>query len=152
MSQTPSDDASEASEVSEDDLRISSPAVSAAGISSINMVSKLALREMGLIRGARILADLNDFGGFDCPGCAWPDPDDERSHFEFCENGVKAVADEEARRLGLKDSQTGTSHQSPHGYRAPAHTNLLRSASSSLGINRRRPARACANCCPEHRR
>ena len=27
------------------------------------------------------------------PGCAWPDPD-QRSSFEFCENGAKAVADE----------------------------------------------------------
>ena len=33
-------------------------------------------------------------GGFDCPGCAWPEPDRERSHAEFCENGAKHVADE----------------------------------------------------------
>jgi molybdopterin-dependent oxidoreductase alpha subunit len=35
----------------------------------------------------------NQADGFDCPGCAWPD----RAHastFEFCENGVKAVAAE----------------------------------------------------------
>src|SRR4029453_5062947 len=31
--------------------------------------------------------------GFDCPGCAWPDSDGERSHAEFCENGAKHVAD-----------------------------------------------------------
>jgi molybdopterin-dependent oxidoreductase alpha subunit len=30
----------------------------------------------------------------DCPGCAWPEPDQKRSHFEFCENGAKHVADE----------------------------------------------------------
>ena len=40
---------------------------------------------------------MNSFGGFDCPGCAWPDPDDERTAFEFCENGAKAVADEATR-------------------------------------------------------
>ena len=31
----------------------------------------------------------------DCPGCAWPDPDDERSKMgEYCENGMKAIAEE----------------------------------------------------------
>ena len=37
---------------------------------------------------------LNQVGGVDCPGCAWPEPDRERSHFEFCENGAKHIADE----------------------------------------------------------
>ena len=45
------------------------------------------------------LSKVNRFNGFDCPGCAWPDPDDHRSRFEFCENGAKAVADE---RTSLK--------------------------------------------------
>ena len=51
-------------------------------------------RESGLIRGNKILLSLNQKDGFDCPGCAWPDPDDERSRFEYCENGAKAVAEE----------------------------------------------------------
>lgn len=33
----------------------------------------------------------NQPDGFDCPGCAWGDPE-HGSSFEFCENGVKAVA------------------------------------------------------------
>ena len=37
---------------------------------------------------------MNQFDGFDCPSCAWPDPDDRRAAAEFCENGVKAVASE----------------------------------------------------------
>ena len=38
---------------------------------------------------------LNQKGGYDCPSCAWPDPDDDRSGIaEYCENGAKAVADE----------------------------------------------------------
>src|SRR5687768_8105358 len=37
---------------------------------------------------------VNQVGGIDCPGCAWPEPDQHRSHFEFCENGAKHVADE----------------------------------------------------------
>ena len=40
---------------------------------------------------------LNQSHGFDCPGCAWPDPD-RRKHAEFCENGAKAVAEEATRR------------------------------------------------------
>ena len=34
---------------------------------------------------------MNQPEGFDCPGCAWPDPK-HTSSFEFCENGGKAVA------------------------------------------------------------
>jgi anaerobic selenocysteine-containing dehydrogenase len=36
---------------------------------------------------------VNQPHGFDCPGCAWPDPS-HRTPFEFCENGAKAVAEE----------------------------------------------------------
>ena len=42
-------------------------------------------------RGAKTLLKLNQEEGFDCPGCAWGDPE-HTSSFEFCENGVKAVA------------------------------------------------------------
>jgi molybdopterin-dependent oxidoreductase alpha subunit len=49
---------------------------------------------MGLVRGARTMLKVNQVGGVDCPGCAWPEPDQKRSHFEFCENGAKHVADE----------------------------------------------------------
>ena len=42
---------------------------------------------------------LNQKGGIDCPGCAWPDPDDDRSKLgEYCENGVKAIAEEATKR------------------------------------------------------
>jgi molybdopterin-dependent oxidoreductase alpha subunit len=34
---------------------------------------------------------MNQPHGFDCPGCAWPDPK-HTSSFEFCENGAKAVS------------------------------------------------------------
>src|SRR3546814_9613401 len=47
------------------------------------------------LRGTRALFKMNQFGGFDCPSCAWPDPDDERSPLgEYCENGAKALAEE----------------------------------------------------------
>ena len=45
--------------------------------------------------GPGTLRQLNQAHGFDCMGCAWPDPDPEhRSFAEFCENGAKAVAEE----------------------------------------------------------
>ena len=51
-------------------------------------------------RGFRALSTLNQSRGFDCPGCAWPDPE-PRGAFEFCENGAKAVAHEATtRRIG----------------------------------------------------
>lgn len=52
-----------------------------------------ARKQMGVFRGAKTLLKLNKADGFDCPGCAWPDPE-ERAPAEFCENGAKAVADE----------------------------------------------------------
>ena len=66
----------------------------AGGIPSIVATAKAAWQEMGAGRGARTLLKLNQKTGFDCPGCAWPEPDGERSHAEFCENGAKHVADE----------------------------------------------------------
>ena len=50
-----------------------------------------ALREQSVeIRGTRALLSMNQPDGFDCPGCAWPDPR-HASSFDFCENGAKAV-------------------------------------------------------------
>src|SRR5258708_38176372 len=40
------------------------------------------------------MARLNQFDGIDCPGCAWPDPDHDRSLNEYCENGAKAISEE----------------------------------------------------------
>src|SRR5258705_11025696 len=66
---------------------------SAGGIPAIISTIK-STYEFGLIRGARTLLKLNQVRGVDCPGCAWPEPDQQRSHFEFCENGAKHIADE----------------------------------------------------------
>ena len=55
----------------------------------------MIFKEAGFFRGLKALWHLNKKGGFDCPSCAWPDPDDERSRIaEYCENGAKAVAEE----------------------------------------------------------
>src|SRR2546423_3812737 len=66
----------------------------AGGAPAVLEALKSAWSEMGPVRGARTLLNLNQTSGFDCPGCAWPEPDSERSHAEFCENGAKHVADE----------------------------------------------------------
>ena len=71
---------------------------SAAGVPAIISTSKHGLKKMGLIRTLKTLSLVNQKEGFDCPGCAWPDPDDERTMFEFCENGAKAVADEAMKK------------------------------------------------------
>jgi len=56
------------------------------------------LREQGIVgRGAATMLKANQPAGFDCPGCAWPDKN-HHSTFEFCENGVKAVAAEGTMR------------------------------------------------------
>ena len=52
-------------------------------------------RDSGLARGGKALLAMNQVDGFDCPGCAWPEPKaGERARFEFCENGAKALAEE----------------------------------------------------------
>src|SRR5690349_370238 len=70
----------------------------AGGVGAIIASFKALSSEMGLVRGARTMLRVNQPGGIDCPGCAWPEPDGERSHFEFCENGAKHVADEATRK------------------------------------------------------
>lgn len=67
----------------------------AAGIPGIYSAGKNILNETGLFRGLKALKSLNQKDGYDCPSCAWPDPDDERSSIgEYCENGARAVAEE----------------------------------------------------------
>jgi molybdopterin-dependent oxidoreductase alpha subunit len=57
-----------------------------------------ALREQSVeLKGSRALLSMNQPDGFDCPGCAWPDPR-HTSSFEFCENGAKAVTWELTKR------------------------------------------------------
>src|SRR5258708_15311254 len=66
----------------------------AGGLPAVLSSAKYTFKEMGAVRGVRTLLQLNQKQGIDCPGCAWPEPDGERSHFEFCEEGAKHVADE----------------------------------------------------------
>ena len=65
----------------------------AAGIPAATSSLFHGLKKMGAIKTVKTLTTVNQPAGFDCPGCAWPDPE-HSSAFEFCENGAKAVADE----------------------------------------------------------
>ncbi|MFN0033907.1 MAG: FdhF/YdeP family oxidoreductase [Saprospiraceae bacterium] len=76
-------------------LRRRKPSTVAGGLPAVLNSVKHVLAEMDVVRGFKALAKLNQKDGHDCPGCAWPDPDDERSGFaEYCENGAKAIAEE----------------------------------------------------------
>ncbi len=71
----------------------------AGGLASIVSSVRQLVREKAVGAGAAALRVLNQDGGVDCPGCAWPEAaPGERSHFEFCENGAKAVAAEATGR------------------------------------------------------
>ena len=74
-------------------LRLSKVKNTAAGIPAAVSSLNHGIRKMGVKKTVRSLLMVNQKEGFDCPGCAWPDPE-HRTSFEFCENGAKAVADE----------------------------------------------------------
>ncbi|MVT11201.1 FdhF/YdeP family oxidoreductase [Chitinophaga tropicalis] len=83
-------------------VKLGKPQTTAAGIPAVISSAKHILHEMDAVRGLKALLKLNQKDGFDCPGCAWPDPDDERSSIaEYCENGAKAIAEEATtKKLG----------------------------------------------------
>jgi molybdopterin-dependent oxidoreductase alpha subunit len=86
-------------DVGDRDLRLSRPRRDAAGVPGVVAGLAAGLREMGVRRTALTLVRVNQVDGFDCPGCAWPEPGaGHRSHAEFCENGAKAVAEEATLR------------------------------------------------------
>lgn len=75
------------------------PAQEAAGFAAIYSSVKHVFGVMPVKRGLKALFNLNQKDGIDCPSCAWPDPDGERSKIaEYCENGAKAIAEEATTR------------------------------------------------------
>jgi molybdopterin-dependent oxidoreductase alpha subunit len=75
-------------------LKRGEPKHVAGGLGAIASTFRHTLAETDALHGTKALLAVNQHGGFDCPGCAWPDPDGHRSAAEFCENGAKAVAEE----------------------------------------------------------
>ena len=62
----------------------------AGGWGALRAVARTLAHQQVLGQGAATLLKANQPDGFDCPGCAWPDPK-HTSSFEFCENGAKAI-------------------------------------------------------------
>lgn len=77
------------------DFKLITPKDKAVGIPAVTSAMHHLADELGLVKGLKLINKMNQKGGFDCPGCAWPDPDDHRSSLgEYCENGAKALAEE----------------------------------------------------------
>lgn len=62
----------------------------AGGWDALKAVAKTLAHQQIVAQGTLTLLKANQPEGFDCPGCAWPDPK-HTSSFEFCENGAKAI-------------------------------------------------------------
>ena len=86
-------------DVDESALVAQTPPEAVAGVKAVAIAMRLALGQMGPRRAAKALTKINQTDGFDCQGCAWPDPEAGHRHSaEFCENGAKAVAEEATRQ------------------------------------------------------
>ncbi|WP_437317056.1 FdhF/YdeP family oxidoreductase [Sorangium sp. So ce385] len=99
--------------------RLGERSAAAGGLAAVGATLQHAVSEMGVMRAVRTLLHVNQGEGFDCPGCAWPEPEENRSPAEFCENGAKAVAEEATLRRVMpeffrKHSVEELSRQSDH--------------------------------------
>jgi anaerobic selenocysteine-containing dehydrogenase len=82
-------------QLDEPDLELTDLPHSAGGLPATWTATRYVARDAGLIAGTRALIAMNQPDGFDCPGCAWPEPAaDVRHRIEFCENGAKALGEE----------------------------------------------------------
>ncbi|MET8010585.1 FdhF/YdeP family oxidoreductase [Streptomyces sp. NPDC005271] len=86
----------------QDAPEVAPPQHAAAGLPAVAHSLRIAQQQMGVRRTALTLLRVNQKNGFDCPGCAWPEPD-KRHTAEFCENGAKAVAEEATLRRVTPD-------------------------------------------------
>jgi molybdopterin-dependent oxidoreductase alpha subunit len=60
-----------------------------AGWGAAKSVSLVLLKNHEVINGARVVFKMNhENGGYDCPGCAWPD-NRKGLKLDICENGIK---------------------------------------------------------------
>ncbi|GAA1086389.1 FdhF/YdeP family oxidoreductase [Tsukamurella strandjordii] len=79
----------------------------AASWGAAKSVGTILFKQRELIRGTHSMFVMNHPGGYDCPGCAWPD--DKKLTLDFCENGVKHVTWEMTpKRVGREFFATHT--------------------------------------------
>ncbi|NWL32021.1 FdhF/YdeP family oxidoreductase [Paenarthrobacter nitroguajacolicus] len=81
-------------DIDEANLQIAPPEEHAAGVKAVLVAVERGVAQAGLSRTAHSMLRVNQRGGFDCPGCAWPESQGRRKAAEFCENGAKAIAEE----------------------------------------------------------
>lgn len=80
-------------------IKISEAKKQAVGLQGVTTSIYHAAKYMPAAAALKTSLKLNQQKGFDCPGCAWPDPEDERSQIaEYCENGIKAIAEEATKK------------------------------------------------------
>jgi molybdopterin-dependent oxidoreductase alpha subunit len=78
-----------------------------AGWGAARSVAKVLAQSRELVAGTRAIQRMNhEDGGFDCPGCAWPD-DRKGLHLDICENGIKHVTWEMTRKRVNRDFFAG---------------------------------------------
>lgn len=75
-------------------LRIGKQYEHAAGMNAVIVSMRNIFKRVPVGKSFKVLNKLNQKEGVDCPGCAWPDPDKRSKLGEYCENGVKAIAEE----------------------------------------------------------
>ncbi len=80
-------------------MKLSKPPKNSVGMPAILSSVKQMRQYMNPKDALNLSLKMNQKDGFDCPGCAWPDPDDDRSSLgEYCENGIKAIAEEATKK------------------------------------------------------
>jgi molybdopterin-dependent oxidoreductase alpha subunit len=88
----------------DENLSVTAPMTWATGVPAVGHALRYALRQTSPRRTALTLLNINQANGFDCPGCAWPEPGaGERHRNEYCENGAKHISDEATSRRVTAD-------------------------------------------------
>ncbi|MFF8100357.1 FdhF/YdeP family oxidoreductase [Streptomyces sp. NPDC016640] len=86
-------------EPTDDRLEVTPPKTWAAGVPAVYHAMQYSLEQTSARRTGLTLLNLNQVRGFDCPGCAWPEPEPgHRPRNEYCENGAKHTNDEATSR------------------------------------------------------
>jgi formate dehydrogenase major subunit len=90
----------ELKDIDEADLQVTGPEHAAAGLKAVQVSFDRGITQGGVSRTVRSMYRVNQPGGVDCPGCAWPESiTGDRKRIEFCENGAKALAEENTQRV-----------------------------------------------------
>ncbi|GAA5004885.1 FdhF/YdeP family oxidoreductase [Streptomyces siamensis] len=88
----------------DDDLSVTPPKQWATGLPAVTHALEYSLGQTSVRRTALTLLNINQVKGFDCPGCAWPEPAPGKRHRnEYCENGAKHINDEATSRRVTAD-------------------------------------------------